>query len=151
MNIYTITGSDTLTIWGRTFVDFADGDNSTIVFQNDLVKIKTGKNKNTIFSRDESGNNCEVTLRILRGSADDRFLQGKLSQILGDFPSTELGEGQLVKRLGDGLGNVISDVVTLQGGVIARNVDTKDNSEGDYTQGISIYKIFFASGKRSIQ
>ena len=151
MTTNTITADDTLTLFGRVFNDMADGDVSTITFPNNLVEMKTGKNRNTIFSKNTTGENAEMVLRLIRGSSDDQFLQGKLSTSVTDFASTVLATGEFVKRLGDGLGNVARDVYTLGGGVIMKNVEAKENVEGDIVQGVSIYNMKFATVVRSIQ
>lgn len=149
MGINVITADDTLSLYGRVITDFADGDISTLTYNDDLVTLKTGKNKNTIFSRNESGNNAVSVLRIMRGSSDDQFLQAKLTEINGDFPSVILASGQFVKRLGDGQGNVASDVYNLNGGTFTRQVDAKENVEGDNSQGVAVYNMKFANAQRS--
>lgn len=151
MTTNTITGQDTLTIFGRNITDLASGDVSTITFNNDRAKMKTGKNNNTIYSRDSTGQNGEMVLRVNRGSSDDQFLEQQKILSDADFAATILAAGQFVKSLGDGLGNKKSDVYTLQGGIFMRNVDTKGNSDGDIEQGISTYRIGFAYTVRSIQ
>lgn len=150
MATFSVTGNDTLTLFDRTFVDFADGDNTTVAFPNELVTVKTGKNGNTIYAKNETGNNADVMLRVIRGSADDRFLQGKLTEQQNDFPAFVLGQGEFVKRTGDGEGNVANDIYNLQGGVFVRKVDGKENVEGDTEQSVSIYMMKFALATRSI-
>lgn len=151
MTIYVITGSDTLTLFDRVFADFADDDVSTFTFPNDLVTMKTGKNRNTIYSQNEPGANADGVLRFIRGSSDDQFLQGKILEMQQDFVGSVLAAGQFVKRLGDGEGNVIRDVATLAGGVFTREVDVKANVSGDTSQGVAIYNMKFAQATRSIQ
>jgi len=151
MPTYTLTSDDTLTLWDRVFVDFADDDITTITFPNDTIAMKTGKNKNTIFAKDEKGNNANLVLRIIRGSADDEFLQGKIEERERDFVGSVLAEGEFTKRLGDGLGEVKRDVYTMLGGVIVRPVDAKENVSGDTAQGVSVYNMAFAFARRSIQ
>jgi len=146
-----ITADDTLTLFDRVFNDFADGAVSMITFDNDIVGVKTGKNANTIFSKNETGNNAKMVLRIMRGSSDDKFLQDKLQQIEGDYAATVLASGEFVKRLGDGQGNVISDAYTLEGGTFTRKIDTMENVEGDTQQGVSVYNMIFAYATRSIR
>jgi len=150
-DIYSIVGDDTLTIFDRVINNFADGDASTFAFNNDHVNIKTGKNGNTIYALNEPGKNAECTLRIMIGSSDDAFLQGKLTNSQQDFAATELAQGQFVKNIGDGAGNIRRDVYTLGGGIIRRSVDGKTNVEGDTQQGVAIYNIVFAKAIRSIQ
>jgi hypothetical protein len=94
---------------------------------------------------------ADLVLRLVRGSSDDRFLQGKLSTIEKDFVTSELCNGQIALRMGDGLGNVISDTYQLQGGLIGRKVDGKDNADGDTAQGVAVYTVRFANVVRSAQ
>lgn len=151
MTTYTVTSDDTLTLYGRIFNDLADDDITTITFPNELTKVKTGKNQNTIFAKDEMGNNANLVLRLMRGSSDDQFMQTQLAASEADFVATTLATGQFVKRLGDGQGNVSRDVYTLLGGVIVRKVDGKENTSGDTAQAVSVYNMVFAQADRIIQ
>lgn len=151
MTTDTITGNDTLTLYDRVLVDLADGDTSTITYPNDLITMTTGKNGNSLYSKNEAGNNADVVLRVVRGSADDQFLQSKLAAAQSDFVTQQLATGELVKRIGDGLGNFVRDVITLSGGVISRKVDSKENVSGDLEQAVSVYRFKFARAFRSIQ
>jgi hypothetical protein len=151
MNTDTITADDTLTLFDRVIVDLADGDLSTITFPNDMTNMKTGKRGNTIYAKNETGKNAELNIRVIMGSADDRFFQGKLLDLERDFVSFELATGEFVKRVGDGQGNVVRNVYTMGGGIFIRRVDAKDNAEGDTEQGVSIYRMKFARAERIIQ
>jgi hypothetical protein len=151
MTLFNITGDDTLTLFDRVFNDLSQDDVSAITFPNDLVKVKTGKNQNTIFAKDETGNNGTLVLRVMRGSSDDQFLQTRMTESEQDFASTILANGEFVKRLGDGQGNVIRDVYTLQGGMITKRVEAKENTSGDTGQAESVYTLTFALAKRSVQ
>jgi hypothetical protein len=152
MAIYNLTGEDTLTLYDTVFTDFADGDISSLTYETDLVETVTGKNQNTIFAKNEQGNNGTLTLRLMRGSSDDRLMQSKITSLNADFAATELANGELRKRFGDGQGGVVvADVITLKGGIPSRKVDTKTNVNGDVEQGVAIYTIKFADVKRSIQ
>lgn len=150
MATFTLTGEDTLTLFDRTFEDFADGDNTTITFPNELITVKTGKNENTIYAKNSTGKNCDLVLRVIRGSADDRFLNGKLNEMLNDLPSFVTANGEFVKRAGDGQGSVVNNIYTLLGGVFSRNVDVKENAEGDTEQAVAVYNMRFAVGSNSI-
>lgn len=151
MATYNLVSDGTLTLWDRVFNDFADDDISAITFPNDLVTVKTGKNGNTIYSKNEPGRNATCVLRLIRGSSDDQFVQNRLSEMKRDFVATQLADGEFAMRLGDGDGNVIRDVYTLKGGVVTRPVDGKENVSGDTSQGVSVYNITFADADRSIQ
>lgn len=151
MATYTITGDDTLTLNNRVFTDFATDDFSTITFDNNLSELKTGKNQNTIFAKNETGNNATLNIRLMKGSSDDRYLQGIISADERDYVGSGLINGEFVKRLGDGESNIIREVATLLGGKIQKKVPTKGNSSGDIEQGVSVYVVMFANGKISIQ
>lgn len=151
MATFTITGDDTLVLADRVITDLADNDNSSITFANNRVEVKTGKNQNTIFARNATGDNADLSIRVIRGSNDDNFLQGKIAESDRDFASTPLLSGSFVKRMGDGEGVVRNDTYTLTGGMIVKRVDGKENSDGDIEQAVSIYNIKFAQGIRSIQ
>lgn len=147
---FTITSNDTLSLNGRVFNDFSVDDVTMITFPNALVTRKTGKNGNTIYAQNAQGLNADLTLRLMRGSADDQYMQQLINESPEDFPATQLLTGTFVKRLGDGQGNVISDTYALAGGVISKLVDAKENVSGDTSQAESIYNVIFASGARSM-
>jgi len=151
MGTYNIVADGTLTLYDRVFTDFADDDISTFTHQNDLVAMKTGKNANSIYSKNETGRNATAVLRLIRGSSDDIFMQEKVAQIRKDFATAELAFGSFRLRIGDGEGDVTSDVYQLSGGIVTRQVDVKENVSGDTTQGVSIYNMAFADSERTIQ
>ncbi len=151
MTIFTITGDDTLTLFGRIFNDLANDDVTVIAFPNELVKIKTGKNQNTVFARDETGNNANLTLHLMRGSSDDQFMQQQQALSDQNFSATVLATGQFVKVMGDGQGNTVRDVYMLQGGMIRKRVEGKNNTSGDTAQATVMYEMVFATAIRIIQ
>lgn len=150
MGTYTVTSNDTLTLNGHVFNDLSVDDVTSITFPNTLINMKTGKNGNTIFAQNAQGQNADLVIRLNRGSTDDQFLQGIISASPNDFPATQLLTGTFVKRLGDGQGNVLSDTYTLQGGVISKQIDGKENVSGDTTQAEAVYNIKFAQASRNI-
>lgn len=151
MSTLTVTGDDTLTLNGTVFNDLATGDVTHITFPNELVKVKTGKNQNTVYAKDETGNNAVMTLKLMRGSSDDRTMQKVIAKAQSSFVDQPLLTGQFVKRLGDGQGNSVRDVYDLKGGVVRKQVEGKDNTDGDTDQAVATYDILFALGTRSIQ
>lgn len=152
MPTYTVTGKDTLTLFGRVINDLASDDVTAITFPEDLAAMKTGKNRNSIYAKNEAGNNATMVLRMVRGSSDDKFLQSKIVSQEKDFAAFALAEGEFVKRVGDGEGGeVLRDVYTLQGGYFTRKVDVKENTSGDTEQAISVYNMMFAVAERGMQ
>ena len=146
----SLTGNDTLVIQGLTITDTADGDWFVTTFENDLANLKRGKNNNAIFAENAMGPVATATLRLIRGSDDDKQLNSLLQQQLQDFASFELIDAQFTKRVGDGQGNVTGDSYQGSGGIFKRNPDAKSNAEGDTEQSIVAYRFEFASVQRAL-
>lgn len=149
-NVYSLTGNDTLVLDERVIKDFTDNSTIELSYQNDRVGISTGKDGNTVFSTNEQGWNATITIRVVRGSADDKWLNGKSIQQAQDLPSFTVINGAFSKRVGDGFGKVTYDTYTLLGGVFSKYVDTQENLVGDTEQGTAVYQITFAQAKRSV-
>ena len=150
MSTLSLTGADTVKINDRNLSDFGDGDFAHVTFPSNLGEVKTGKNGNSIFAQDWKGDNAEMTLRLIRGSADDAFMLGLMAQMKADFSAFTLLKGEFTKRVGDGVGNVKSDVYVLAGGIFYKNVEVKSNAEGDTEQSVSIYTMKYAKAARLI-
>ena len=150
MSSFAISGRDTLTLNDRVFTDLADGDVSVVTFSNDLTAIKTGKDGNTIYNLNAMGENCELVLRLVRGSDDDKYLNSQILSMKSDFPSFDLITGSFIKKVGDGNGNVTNDEYSLEGGVFKINVGAKENVEGDTESSVAVYTIQFATGNRAM-
>lgn len=148
MGAVSLTGSDTININNRVFTDLADGNCIELTFPNDIASVKTGKNGNSIYGLNESGKQCEVKVRLLRGSADDKFLNNLLAQQNANFAGTVLLIGQFIKKIGDGLGNITSDTYIMSGGVFTKQVEAKTNVEGETEQSVGIYTIRFSNAPR---
>lgn len=145
-----LTGNDTTIINLRILADLATGDCVNLEFPNDLVDAKTGKNGNTIYAFNATGLVVNATIRLIRGSADDKFMNALNAQFLNDPPSFVLIAGEFVKRVGDGQGNINSDIYQLNGGVISKMPQGKENVEGDTEQAVTIWLIKFANSARSL-
>lgn len=150
MASFAITGRDTLAIKNRVLTDLADGDVSTLTFPNDLTQVKTGKDGNTLFNINQTGNNADLVLRLVRGSDDDKFFNSLFRKMKEDFPAFELMDGSFVKKIGDGSGNITSDEYSLAGGVFKKAVETKESAEGDTESAVSIYNLTFARADRAL-
>lgn len=146
----SLTGKDTITINGRKLNDFADGNVAELTFPNDLATLKTGKNGNTIYGFNYSGRQCEVTLRLMRGSADDVFMNALLLTLKNNPPAFALMVGEFDKNVGDGTGQITVDAYILSGGTFKRETDVKENADGDTEQAVAIYHLIFSNAPRSI-
>lgn len=148
MPTVAMSGADTLTINNHVFSDFADGTVSDLTFPNDIANVKTGKNGNSIYGLNESGKQVDLKLRIVRGSLDDKVLTQLFSSQQLNFAGFPLMVGQLVKKLGDGRGNITSDTYILSGGVFTKGVEAKTNVEGDTEQSVSMWTLKFSNAPR---
>lgn len=146
---YALTGKDTIIINDIPLTDFADGDIGNLEIPNNLFAMQTGKDGNTIFALDESGQNATLTVRVLMSSNDDKRLNGLIPKS-DSFAETILMTGAVVKQVGDGQGNVSYNTYTLAGGMIQKKPNIKSNVNGDTTQAVVEYSIMFANGNRSI-
>lgn len=151
MPSFSLTGKDTIQIAGRVLKDFGDGDVFVGSYPNDLVAVKTGKDGNSIFALNATGQLVEAVLRVLRASSDDTFLNDALIAMEKDLPSFPLIDGYLVKRVGDGKGGVVNDTYFLTGGVFTKKVPFSSNVEGNTEQAISVYTFKFANSDRGNQ
>jgi len=150
MTTVALSGADTLTLNNRVFSDFADATYAELTFPNDIASVKTGKNGNSIYGFNESGKQCELKLRLVRASGDDKFLNGLLAAQQNNFAGTTLMIGQFVKSIGDGQGNITSDTYVMSGGVFTKQVEGKSNAEGDTDQSVAMYTIKFSNAPRAI-
>ena len=151
----SLTGSDTIAIGSRglsprIFADLADGDVGSLDFPNNLVEAKTGKNGNTIYAFNATGKVVTAIVRLMRGSADDKYMNGEMNRFLLDPAAYTLLDGEIVKRVGDGEGNVTNDVYSLDGGIVQKMPNVKENVEGDTEQAVAIWQVIFANSDRGI-
>jgi hypothetical protein len=142
------TGNDIIKLNGDILTNFVSGDVLTIAFPNDLVNVKRGKNGVTIYSFNEMGRVVDVTIKVLRGSDDDKKILTQLSLMKNDFNSFSLISIDVTRMLGPSAG---SDNYVLTGGVFTKsNPEFKTNVEGDVEQGVALYTLKFTSDGRSI-
>lgn len=151
MNTVTMSGNDTFILNNRLFNDLADGDCVSLSFPNEIATLKQGKNGNVIYSLNNTGKQCDVILRVMRNSSDDRYLNNLLIQQKSNFAGFPLMSGNFVKKTGDGQGNISYDTYITNGGIFVKEVDAKDNQEGDTEQSVSVYTLRFSNAPRSIR
>ena len=104
MAIYALTGNDSLILNDRVIKELSDGSTIEVSYQNDRIGMSTGKNNNTVIAENRQGLNASLTLRVVRGGADDRWLNGLSIQQDKDLPSFNLINGSFTKRIGNGQG-----------------------------------------------
>lgn len=139
---YKLTGQDTVVLWGRVLTDFADGDVATITADNNIANSVVGKNGNIIIAKDEQGKKCTITLRLLKGSSDDAFINTYYKTYEVDSALFVLGNGSFAKRLGDGAGNVQYDTFYARALHFTRPpYDVTSNVNGATDQAVTVYTM----------
>lgn len=150
MPVIALSGNDTVVIMSTLLVGQADGNVAELTFPNEIANVKTGKNGNSIYGLNETGRQCELKVRVIRFSADDKFLNGLLALQNANFSGFTLMTGQFTKLIGDGAGNVGNDIYILSGGIFTKRVEAKSNVEGDTEQSVAIYMMKFSNAPRSL-
>lgn len=150
MSVSVLTGSDSVVLNNRVFSTLIDGNCAELSFANEIAAVKTGKDGNSIYALNQTGNQADFKLRIVRGASDDQFLNGLLASQQANFAGFPLIIGNFIKKLGDGQGNITSDTYILSGGVIMKNVDAKTNAEGDTDQSVSEWNLKFSNAPRAL-
>ena len=79
-----LTGKDTTIIDTRRLTDFATGDVVLIDAPNNLVEVKQGKNGNAIYAYNATGKQVTATIRVIRGTADDKYLAARMQEYIND-------------------------------------------------------------------
>lgn len=145
-----LSGQDTFKMDGRIFNDLADGDAVVADFPNDIAGLKTGKNGNSLYALNETGKQMDLAIRVVRGSSDDKYLSSRIAAQLNNFAGFVLANAEFTKRLGDGLGNILSDTYISAGGIFTKQVPAKSNVEGDTAQAVAEYHLKFSNAPRTL-
>lgn len=151
----SLTGDDTIILsklgdQDRVMKDFADGDTAMLDVPNNLVELKSGKNQNAIVAFNASGQNVTVQLRIIRGSADDKFLNSEITSYKNNRPGYVMLTGQFIKRVGDGTGTITNEIYRFVNGLVQKYPTVKENMDGDTEQAVAIYTLIFSRIDRII-
>ncbi len=144
-----LTGNDTIQIGGRVFSDLGDGDVAELKFDNDLVEVVNGKNDNAIFAINAKGKQGSITVKVLRGSPDDIFLNLQYNIMAQDFASYVLMAGNFTKRIGSGRGTVSDDRYFASGGVVGKIPDANSSSDGKTDDAQVTWMVKFATMQRA--
>lgn len=150
MSRVALSGNDTVMLNNRILNDLADGDVGVLTFPNDIANLKTGKNGNSIYSLNQTGKQAELKIRVVRGSADDKYLNNLITQQQANFAGTVLIFGEFVKQIGDGQGNISLDTYIMSGGILTKIPEAKSNVEGDTNQSVIEYTVKFSNAPRVI-
>ncbi|MBO7692678.1 MAG: hypothetical protein J6T10_08640 [Methanobrevibacter sp.] len=164
LNQVRVTGNDTIYLGSTEGVggssdnivkSFADGDYARVTFPNDIMNFTIGKNRNMIAAYNAMGTLAELELRLLRGSYEDAWLNGRFPTIDDDQLSFKYIFAEIHKDLGktDNSGSQtakISETYVLNNGIITKAPEIISNVSGSTDQGVVIWQIRFASFKREV-
>jgi len=146
-----LSGRDVIVINGNVITALANGEPIVLSFDTPIGQMKVSKDGNAIYAMQYSGQVVKVTLKVLRGSFDDQNLNSLLQDWIADPSSFNLMTGSFIKRIGDGQGNILSDVYQLAGGIFENIPGAKTSVEGDTEQSVTEYKMLFRNNIRIIQ
>ena len=149
--ISAVAGRDVIIIDGEIITAIADAEAITLDFDSDITQMKVSKDGNSIYALNYTGIIAKLKIRIVRGSFDDTVLNSKLQQWIADPTTFFLLKGSYVKRIGDGKGNVISEIYQLAGGVFTKIPSAKSSSDGDTDQSVVEYNFMFRNDVRLMQ
>ncbi len=149
MSFVSMSGSDVVIINGTILTCLGDENVAELDFPNEIGQVKTGKNGNSIYGFNAAGQQADLKLRVLRASKDDKYLNGLLAAQQGNFAGTVLVVAQLIKKIGDGQGNISNDIYVLGGGIFTKPVPAKSNVQGDTEQSQATYMLRFSSSPRA--
>lgn len=151
MSIMTLVGDDSFLINDYPIqTEFTEGDTCVIDFPNDLFSMSTGKNKNTIYAKNEAGSNFSCTFSVAMGGFVDKFLNGLRVQQEKDFIRFNLMNGVFTKAVGNGEGKVSYNQYVLKGMMFKKFPGAKGNTSGDTEQGKVTYVIDGALATRGL-
>ena len=145
MAIESLAGTDSLIIDDQTILDGADNDCVVIEFPTDVAIVNKGKNGNCLFTKNEEGTLCNITLRVCLNGQTDKYLTDKLIQYQNDTPKFPLITANFTKRTGDGKGNITKKIFNLSGGVVVKNAGAVDSTVGNVDSVVSVWQLTFAN------
>lgn len=137
------TGNDLIEFAGRNLTDFANGDVAVVTFPNEISSTSAGKNGNVVVARNEQGRVAELSLRIVRGSPDDKFINS-LCKLWNNSPMDYEPVSASLTKMIKVDGSVTNDIMSLKFGFPTKTApEVKVNVEGDVEQAVSIYSFRF--------
>jgi len=128
MSIITVdTKNSTLTLDGRTIEDSPEGDVFTIAWGNDITKQTQGTNGGKVIKEQINKDDGLLTIRLLKYSADDAFLQNQINSATGVVVFDGSLKTNFTRDNVDGV-----ETITLSGGSLVNRSDlTVNNTDGD--------------------
>lgn len=155
MATFSLVGGETLTIQpsggaARVIADFADASIVEVDFQSELINTTTGKNGNGIAVLDERGRNGAISFRIVKGSADDNYINGLFNAMKNNFVATKFLTISFSRSLIDGSGAVLTETYVFEGALFSQMPKAMANVHGDTEQAIAVWSAKAINSNRTI-
>ena len=156
MDTRSLFGSDTITFNDVPLSAFGSGEVAKITFPTELATVKAGKDGNTIYVQNVTGLQAVLEIKLIRGSADDVKLNGRVVAYKSTPALYILDKATIVKVIGSGVagknpevGSFVNDTYTCWGGIPTKQPEVVTNLDGDTEQALSVYTWTFAKAERS--
>lgn len=130
--------------------DFADGTVAELAAPNELSTITTGYNGNSLGSHNEPGRQRELTLRLVKGSNDDKRLNKAYNMWKNRDMRFRPLKMSFTKNVAHSNGSITVDTVECFFGLPTGQPGQMQDTAGNTEQVISIYSIRFGNSERSM-
>lgn len=148
------TSKDTLVVedYSGSFIlsDFADGTVAELSAPNELSTMTTGYNGNSLGSHNEPGRQRELSLRLVKGSNDDKRLNKAYNMWKNRDMRFRPLKMSFTKNVAHSDGSVTVDTVECFFGLPTGQPTQMQDTAGNTEQVVSIYSIRFGNSERSM-
>lgn len=149
---YTAQDTIALTDYNGQWIlaDFANGTVAELSAPNELSTMTTGYNGNGLGSHNEPGRQREFTIRIIKGSADDKRLNTNYTLWKNRDIRFKPLQGVFTKNVAHSDGSMTNDTVECFFGLPAAQPTQMMDTEGNTDQVVSVYMFRFANSNRTM-
>lgn len=130
--------------------DFADGTVAELSAPNELSSMTTGYNGNSLGAHNEPGRQRELTLRVVKGSSDDKRINSNYNLWKNRDIRFKPLSMTFTKNVAHEDGSITNDKVTCYFGLPTGQPVQMSDMAGNTEQVVSIYTIRFGNSERSM-
>lgn len=130
--------------------DFAAGAVAELAAPNELSTVTTGYNGNSLGAHNEPGRQRECTLRLVKGSEDDKRFNKNYNLWKNRDSKFKPFSMAFTKHVAHSDGTMTKDTVECFFGLPSGQPSQAMNTEGDVEQVISVYVLRFGNSERSM-
>lgn len=149
---YTAQDTITMTDYNGKWLlaDFADGTAAELSAPNELSSMTTGYNGNGLGAHNEPGRQRELTLKVIKGSADDKRLNTNYTLWRNRDIRFQPLQASFTKNVAHTSGSMTNDTVECFFGLPAGQPVQMLDTAGNIEQVVSVYMIRFANSNRTM-